>query len=665
LKHTGLRAQVLLAVMLATLVVVLASVATAAWFFVDRQAAAQRSRSLAIADALSNELERILALDIPLHDLQGFDAQCDEAMARHAGLSFALVVDRNGQTLFRSARQHAPAPALPPLSPALAVASPPAALRSASGDSELVLSAVQAPGGDVVAAVVVGFPHAALVAERNALLLRMGAAGALALLLVLGLLYGTLSRVLIRPLGHVVDAVSRQRGGDREASVLLPRPHSDELQLLADGFNGLVQTVAERERELVAARDAAEQASRAKSHFLAIMSHELRTPLNAVLGMADLLQRTPLDARQARLLGHVRSSGRLLAAIITDLLDLSTIEAGRLRVAALPYRLHDTLHEAVERFRPEAERRGLVLSVDFDPALPEKLVGDALRTQQVLGNLLANALKFTERGGVRVTVSPMVGAVRVAVADSGIGIDEEFLPHVYEAFRQADGAVSRRFGGTGLGLSIARALCDAMGGRIDVATRPGRGTTFWFELPLRLPDPDAETHFGELSAPDGPPPDTTGPDAAQRPAMRRRDLLLVEDNAANRDYLVALLHAAGHRVVTAGDGTEGLSRLYDRRWDAVLLDWQLPGIDGLGLLRALRGLAQREGWPPTPVVIVTAYASPAHRQTCLDAGVDAYLAKPFSAHELESVLQRVLDAADDRAQAPGPGPTPGEGAVSR
>jgi signal transduction histidine kinase len=264
--------------------------------------------------------------------------------------------------------------------------------------------------------------------------------------------------------------------------------------------------VAERERELVAARDAAEHASRAKSHFLAIMSHELRTPLNAVLGMADLLARTPLDARQARLLGHVRSSGRLLAAIIADLLDLSTIEAGRLRVAALPYRLHDTLHEAVERFRPEAERRGLALTLDFDPALPEKLVGDALRTQQVLGNLLANALKFTERGGVRVTVSPMAGAVRVAVADSGIGIDEEFMPHVYEAFRQADGALSRRFGGTGLGLSIARALCDAMGGRIDVASRPGRGTTFWFELPLRQPAPEAETHFGELSSPDGPPP---------------------------------------------------------------------------------------------------------------------------------------------------------------
>ena len=654
MKLTGLRAQVLLAAMLAALVVVLASVATAAWFFVDRQAAAQRSRSLAIADALSNELERILALDIPLHDLQGFDAQCDEAMARHAGLSFALVVDRGGQVLFRSARQRGPAPALPPVP---ADAPPAAALRSADGGSELVLSDVQAPGGDVVAAVVVGFPHAALVAERNALLLRMGAAGALALLLVLGLLYAALSRVLIRPLGQVVDAVSRQRGGDRDARVALPRPHSDELQLLADGFNGLVQTVAERERELVAARDAAEQANHAKSHFLAIMSHELRTPLNAVLGMADLLSRTPLDARQARLLSHVRSSGRLLAALIADLLDLSTIEAGRLRVAALPFRLYDTLHEAVERFRPEAERRGLALTLDFDPALPEKLVGDALRTQQVLGNLLANALKFTERGGVRVTVSPMAGAVRVAVADSGIGIDDEFMPHVYEAFRQADGALSRRFGGTGLGLSIARALCDAMGGRIDVASRPGRGTTFWFELPLRQPAPEAETAFGELSSPEGPPPATAEVDAGPRPPARRRDLLLVEDNAANRDYLVALLRAAGHRVVTARDGTEGLLRLYDRRWDAVLLDWQLPGIDGLALLRALRGLAQREGWPPTPVLIVTAFASPEHRQACLDAGVDAYLAKPFSADELEAALRQLLDAAD--AQALGAGALPG------
>ena len=643
----GLRAQVLLAAAAAVLVVVLASAAAAAWSFVDRQHEAHHSRARAIADALAVQLERIVALDIPLHDLQGFDVQCDEAMSRHVGLSFAVVADLKGQVLFRSARGPAALPALP----LRAGEAPPAEhLALSEGADHLVLSRVHGVGGAPVALVGVAFPMAAVAAERNQLLLNVAAAGALALLLVLGLLWLGLSRVLMNPLQRVVQAVSDMRRGQPLPQVQLPDGAARELRLLADGFNGLVHTVALREGELLAARDNAQLASQAKSQFLAMMSHELRTPLNAVLGMAELLDRSPLDERQQRLLGHMRASGRLLADIIADLLDLSAIEAGRLRMAVLPFRLRDTVTETVDRFRPEAARRGLWLTLELDPALPERLLGDALRVQQVLGNLLSNALKFTERGGVRVTVSPSGAAVRVAVADTGVGIDEEFLPHVYEAFRQADGSMSRRFGGTGLGLSIARALCDAMGGRIDLATRPGRGTTFWVELPVRVPDADVQRPGAGLPAQvaAGAAAGATAP-TAPAPAAPV-DVLLVEDNELNRELVLQCLAGARWRVAVAREGVEGLARLYDRRWDVVLLDWQLPGIDGESLLQALRALELRERWPRTPVIAVTAHASDEQRRACLAAGVDAFVAKPFTCAELDAAFDRVLAAAREPAR---------------
>jgi signal transduction histidine kinase/ActR/RegA family two-component response regulator len=630
----GLRVQVLLATALAALVVVLVSGVAAAGYFTERQQAAQRSRGQAIAEALAIGLERILALDIALADLQGFDEQCDEALERHAGLSFTLVVDGAGQVLFRSARAASPVPALPDLG---AAGRGRAGLQTSDGHSELVLAPARAADGTVVAHVVVGLPRTELQAERRHLLLLIAAAGALALLLVLALMDLALSRLLVRPLRRVAEAVARVRGGDRRAQVLGLERRDDEIGVLAAGFNGLVDTVAERERELLGARDAAEQASRAKTQFLAVMSHELRTPLNAVLGLAEVLARSPLDERQQRLLQQMRGSGRQLAEIIADLLDLSGIEAGRMRVAELPFRLRDAVEEAVERFRPEARRRGLWLTLSLDPALPERLVGDALRVQQVLGNLLSNALKFTEHGGVNVGVTPASGAVRVTVVDTGIGIDAEFLPHVYEAFRQADGTLTRRFGGSGLGLSIARALCDAMGGRIDVASRPGRGTSFWFELPLRLP---SAVEAVEAAPPPAPPP------LPQLPPLR---LLLVEDDALNREFVVQGLAGLPHHVTQARDGTEGLRLLRERRWDAVLLDWRLPGIDGAGLLSVLRAVDGRGTRTRTPVIVLTANAYEDQRQACLDAGADAVLAKPFTIDALLSALQRVRASSDSVA----------------
>lgn len=261
-------------------------------------------------------------------------------------------------------------------------------------------------------------------------------------------------------------------------------------------------------------------------------------------------------------------------------------------------------------------------------------MGDSLRVQQVLANLLSNALKFTEQGGVQVRATPSAHGVRVAVADTGIGIEPEFLPHVYEAFRQADSSLTRRFGGSGLGLSIARSLCQAMGGSIDVLSRPGKGTTFWFDLPLR-------PHAAALPT---PPVADESPAWPALPA-RTVELLLVEDHAANRDFVAECLRDAPCRLTVARDGTEGLSRLVERRYDAVLLDLQLPGIDGLSLLQSLRAIEGREGWPRAPVLVLTAHATPEHRHQCLAAGVDQVLTKPFTGAQLRQALAGLLAPA--------------------
>ena len=627
----GLRGQVLAATAAALVAVVLASALVAAYFFVERQTAAQQSRAQAIADALAIQLERILALDITVQELQGFDEQCDEALQRHGGLAYALVVDPRGQLLFRNRRLGEAPPELRAL-PAKAAAP----FGPTDGGPLWVASPVHLDNGSVASTVFVGFPRRALVDDRNALVLNVLAAGSVTLLLVLGLLYAGLSRVMVRPLGAIVGAVARLGAGDRDARVSLPSARDDELALLARTFNQLVETVGHRERELVAARDQAEQASRAKSQFLAVMSHELRTPLNAVLGMAEVLARsTPLTPRQLRMVQQVRNSGRQLADIISDLLDLAVIEAGKLRVITAAVALRPLVEETVEMFREDARQRGLELALDIDPALPDRIVSDGQRVRQVLVNLLGNALKFTERGSVRVSVAPADGHVRFAVADTGPGIDEAFLPYLYDAFRQADGTLSRRFGGTGLGLTISRELCLALGGRIDVVTRTGKGSTFWFELPMQ-------------GVADPPPPPVAEPaDApvALPAAGRRLQVLLVEDNEVNRDFVEAGLDPQRWQLVMARDGPEGLLRLRERRWDAVLLDWQLPGIDGLSLLATLREQEGRRSEPRVPVIAVTAHAAPGDRETCLAAGVEDYLAEPFTLAALEAALERAVARA--------------------
>jgi len=333
--------------------------------------------------------------------------------------------------------------------------------------------------------------------ERVDLLWHLLWIGSLIVVVVLALLALALQRWVVRPLTRTVRVMDKVRRGEQDLSARLSTRGVGEVAILNDGFNGMAQAIAQRDRELQEARAASEEGGRVKSQFLSLMSHELRTPLNAVMGLAELLHGTRLDARQQRFVALIRQSARALAGVIDDVLDSKHIDTGALRVVHAPFRLRDAVLGAVERYRDGAERRGLQLSVHCDSALPDVVSGDLVHLGQVMGNLLSNSIKFTEHGSVVVRVTPCDLGVRFSVSDTGVGISSDVMPHIYEAFRQGDSSNTRRFGGTGLGLSIARQLCEAMGGRIDASSRPGKGSTFWFDLPLAavpggLPDITAD-----------------------------------------------------------------------------------------------------------------------------------------------------------------------------
>ena len=343
--------------------------------------------------------------------------------------------------------------------------------------------------------------------ERIDMAWRFAIAGTAAAVVVLVALALVLQRWVVRPLARTVRVMDKVRRGEQDLSARLSTRGGGEVAILNDGFNGLAQAIAQRDRELQAARAAAsDEGGRAKSQFLALMSHELRTPLNAVLGLAELLHGTRLDARQQRFVTMIRQSARVLAGVIDDVLDAKRLDAGALEMVEAPFRLRDAVLAVVERYRDGADRRGLSLSLQFDSSLPDVVRGDLLHVGQILGNLLSNAIKFTEHGGVIVRVTPSELGVRFSVTDTGVGIASDVMPHIYEAFRQGDGSTTRRFGGTGLGLSIARQLCAAMGGRIDASSRPGKGSTFWFDLPLpAVPGGMAEAE-GAPAVPHSRPP---------------------------------------------------------------------------------------------------------------------------------------------------------------
>ncbi len=404
--------------------------------------------------------------------------------------------------------------------------------------------------------------------------------------------------------------------------------------------------VASRTGELVQAKSdlelalrAAEAASRAKSEFLANMSHEIRTPLNAVLGMAELLQATPMTPAQREFTDTIRTSSDALLGIINEILDFSRLEHGQMELEQAPFDLRRTMREAVEIAAPPQTRHGLALRQDVSSELPELVSGDALRVRQILVNLVSNAVKFTERGEVVVAASPSrSGGVRLSVRDTGIGIPRERQDRLFQAFSQVDASTTRRYGGTGLGLAITHRLVGLLGGSIRLSSDVGVGSEFVVELPL--PPASSVARPAPRPAASGSPkaePNTPVLDASFSAAFPLR-ILLVEDNAVNQRVASLLLRKLGYEPVFSNNGAEALEALAKQSFDVVLLDVQMPVMDGLECARRLR--ADYADTVRPWIVAMTANALEGDREICLSAGMDDYTSKPVRTPVIAEALRR-------------------------
>jgi signal transduction histidine kinase len=382
-------------------------------------------------------------------------------------------------------------------------------------------------------------------------------------------------------------------------------------------------------RSLRLARRRAEEANRSKSEFLANMSHEIRTPLNGVVAMADALSRAELAPREREMVGIIRSSGDTLERLLSDILDSAKIESGQITLDPTPFHLGEAVREIEGLWRAKAQDKGVALEARIDPGLDRFVCGDAVRIRQVLTNLVSNGIKFTAAGAVRLSVETAAeGRVRFTVSDSGVGFDAAQKARIFGRFHQADGSITRRFGGTGLGLAISRDLTELMGGRLDCESTPGHGARFWFEIPL----PPAEATVEPVKADPADYADTS---------LR---ILLADDHPANRMIVEALLSGSPTELVCVENGREALEAFAAGGFDLVLMDMQMPVMDGLTATAEIRALEARQGLARTPVLMLTANAMAEHVQAGREAGADGHLTKPITTASLFDGIERALQA---------------------
>lgn len=408
----------------------------------------------------------------------------------------------------------------------------------------------------------------------------------------------------------------------------LKKAHSELRNFAA----GLEQQVAERTRALM-------EANQAKSEFLANMSHELRTPLNAIVGLTDILSNDPGHTAETReYLRMIKTSGEYLTVLINDILDLSRVESGKVVVDVVPFDVVRLLEDVCAPLRVQAGARRLELSWHIDNALPAWMKGDPHRLRQVLVNLIGNAIKFTHEGRIEVRVERTPGrasppGVSYSIRDTGIGIAPDKLAAVFEPFVQADTSMTRRYGGSGLGLGISRRLVQLMGGDIELESTVGVGSVFRFGLPLIESPSPTPVLLSEPVQPAGP-----------------LSILLVEDNALNETVARALLEMDGHLVAVARDGREAVSMAANGRFDVILMDIQLPEMDGYEATMRIRG-HERQTDGHVPIVAMTAHSMVGDREKCLNIGMDGYLAKPINRDSLRAALGRAVKTPGDTAPA--------------
>lgn len=447
---------------------------------------------------------------------------------------------------------------------------------------------------------------------------------------VLGLIFSLQTAARIsQPIIDLTKTASEYGKGNLQ--IRTQAKSTDEVGQLTRAFNNMADDMFRQRQQLLDSKLAAESANRAKSEFLARMSHEIRTPMNGVLSMTDLLSESKISTEQNRYISIIRQSGNALLTIINDILDFSKVEVGKLRLEEAPFELSSLLMESVELLEERANDKGVGLYFETGYR-GSNLWGDATRLRQILTNLVGNAIKFTPVGQVNLSVKEVATnkdsvTLRFCIRDTGIGIEQENLGSIFEPFSQADGSTTREFGGTGLGLAICKQLVELMHGEIGVQSTVGEGSTFWFSVTF---DTCEDEHRNSQIL-------QNNRWEVKQEALAL-NVLVAEDNAVNCEVIDHVLTALGCRFTIAYDGEQALTQFMAGNWDLVLMDCQMPNLDGLEATRRIRRWELEGKLSPTSIVALTANALKGDRERCLEAGMNGYLAKPFSLTELRDVL---------------------------
>ena len=448
-----------------------------------------------------------------------------------------------------------------------------------------------------------------------------------------------------RPIMRLAAAARRYGQGDLD--IRINSDKKDEIGRLSSAFDQMAADIDNSRQDLVESRDAAQAASRAKSEFLARMSHEIRTPMNGISGMSEMLAQSNLDDAQDRCIHIIQRSSETLLSIVNDMLDFSKVDSGKIELRVTDFDISRIVEDSIDMLAAQAEAKGLIIGLEFDGVAKELVSGDAERIQQIVINLLMNAIKFTASGEIGVVVREFHREARhtefrISVTDTGIGIDADKLNRVFDLFFQVDGSSTREYGGTGLGLAICKQLVELIDGQIGVSSELGKGSEFWFTVRLARTGRSAEAR-------------ENSPSVSAIGVVEKLDLhvLLVEDNPVNRDVAVHMLKTLGCKTKIAEDGVEALECFSSENWDIVFMDCQMPRMDGFLATTKIRELEKASGRRPTPIVALTANAMQGDAEDCLAAGMNDYISKPYTFGQIRDTIIRNTTSGPANHYAPG------------